>query len=273
MASQPTSHLSFDLSAGDKLYFASDFHLGAPNLKSSFDRELKIIRWLEEVSKDARAIFLVGDIFDFWFEYKYTIPKGFIRFLGKLAELRDRDIPIYFFTGNHDMWMFDYLEKELDAPIYREPVIHEINGKTFFIGHGDGLGPGDHGYKLLKKVFANRVCQWLFARLHPNFGIGLANFFSSKSREANHNEDVFLGPDNEWLLQYSTRKSEQLPEVDYFVFGHRHLPIDYLLPNNRTRYINLGEWVYFNSYAVFDGQELKLAFFEHPEGRAVKSPN
>jgi UDP-2,3-diacylglucosamine hydrolase len=253
-----------------KTYFASDFHLGVDGRLSSAERERQLVRWLETIRHDADAIYLVGDIFDFWFEYKTAVPRGYVRLLGKLAELRDAGVVLHLFTGNHDMWMFDYLQKELDTPIYREPVIHKIGDKTFFIGHGDGLGPGDHGYKLLKKVFANRLCQWLFARLHPNFGIGLANFFSNKSREANHSEDVFLGPDKEWLLQYSTRKSEQMPKVDYFIFGHRHLPINYLLPNGYTRYINLGEWVHFNSYAVFDGQELKLAFFEHPEGKAVE---
>ncbi|MEL6969157.1 MAG: UDP-2,3-diacylglucosamine diphosphatase [Bacteroidota bacterium] len=253
-----------------KTYFASDFHLGIDGRLSSQERERQLVRWLDMVQQDADAIYLVGDLFDFWFEYKTAVPKGYIRLLGKLAAIRDAGIPIYLFTGNHDMWMFDYLEKELDAPIYRKPVIHEIYGKTFFIGHGDGLGPGDHGYKLLKKVFANPVCQWLFARLHPNFGIWLAQFFSGKSRAANHDEDQFYGDENEWLLQYSCRKSEQLPQVDYFVFGHRHLPIDYGLPNGRSRYINLGEWVNFNSYAVFDGASLELKFYENPAGEVIE---
>ena len=253
-----------------KTYFASDFHLGIDGRLSSQERERQLVRWLDRVQQDADAIYLVGDLFDFWFEYKTAVPKGYIRRLGKLAAIRDAGIPIYLFTGNHDMWMFDYLEKELDAPIYRKPVVHEIQGKKFFVGHGDGLGPGDHGYKFIKKVFANPVCQWLFARLHPNFGIWLAQFFSGKSRAANHDEDQFYGDENEWLLQYSCRKSEQLPEVDYFVFGHRHLPIDYGLPNRRSRYINLGEWVNFNSYAVFDGESLQVEFFENPTGEVIQ---
>ena len=252
-----------------KVYFASDFHLGVDGRCSSPDRERQLVRWLDAIRSDAEAIYLVGDIFDFWFEYKTAVPRGYVRLLGKLAELRDAGIPIFLFTGNHDMWMFDYLQKELDVPIYRKPVQHELKGKKFFIGHGDGLGPGDHGYKLLKKVFANRLCQWLFARLHPNFGIGLAQFFSGKSRAANTGEDQFYGPANEWLLQYAIRKSEQLLEIDYFVFGHRHLPIDYGLPNGKSRYVNLGEWVNFNSYAVFDGEDLKLEFFENPDGQIV----
>lgn len=253
-----------------KIYFASDFHLGIDGRLSSAERERQIVRWLDQIRQDADAIYLVGDIFDFWFEYKTAVPRGYVRLLGKLAELRDSGIPIHLFTGNHDMWMFDYLQKELDVPIYREPVIHEINGKTFFIGHGDGLGPGDHGYKFIKKVFANPLCQWLFARLHPNFGIGLAQYLSGKSRDSNPNEGHFLGEENEWLLQYSMRKSEQLLEVDYFVFGHRHLPINYLLPNGRSRYINLGEWINFNSYAVFDGEEVEVCFFENPMGEVIK---
>ncbi|MCB0636548.1 MAG: UDP-2,3-diacylglucosamine diphosphatase, partial [Lewinella sp.] len=179
-------------------------------------------------------------------------------------------LPIYLFTGNHDMWMFDYLKQELDVPIYRHPIIREIDGKTFFIGHGDGLGPGDQGYKLIKKIFANRACQWLFARLHPNFGIGLANFFSRRSRAANHHENQFLGEDREWLIEYAKRKSAQHPEVDYFVFGHRHLPIDFSLPNGRSRYLNLGDWISYYSYGRFDGQDFQLAFFENPVGQVIK---
>jgi UDP-2,3-diacylglucosamine hydrolase len=254
-----------------KTYFASDFHLGIDGRLTSAERERQLVRWLESIRHDAEAIYLVGDIFDFWFEYKTAVPRGYVRLLGKLAELRDSGIALHLFTGNHDMWMFDYLQQELGATLYRAPVVHEIHETTFFIGHGDGLGPGDQGYKLLKKVFSNRVCQWLFARLHPNFGIGLANYLSNRSRASNTEKDLFKGPENEWLLQYSRRKSEQLPEVDYFVFGHRHLPIDYPLTNGRSRYINLGEWVNFNSYAVFDGEDLSVRFFENPAGEVIRA--
>lgn len=253
-----------------RTYFASDFHLGIDGRLTSAERERQLVRWLEMIRQDAAAIYLVGDLFDFWFEYRTVVPKGYIRLLGKLAELRDAGIPIHLFTGNHDMWLFDYLEKELDVPIYRAPVIHDLHGYRLFIGHGDGLGPGDHGYKFLKKVFANRLCQWLFARLHPNFGISLATYFSRSSREANHGEDVFLGEDQEWLIAYCKRKSAELPEVDFFVFGHRHLPIDFCLPNGRSRYINLGEWVHYNSYAVLDENGLEVRFFEHPAGELIQ---
>lgn len=246
-----------------KTYFASDFHLGIPGRLGSREREQQIVRWLDQIEKDAEAIYLVGDVFDFWFEYRSVVPRGYTRLLGKLASMRDRGIPIYFFTGNHDMWVFDYFERELDIPTYREPIIREIYGKTFFIGHGDGLGPGDHGYKFLKKVFANPVCQWLFARLHPNLGFFLAQYWSGKSRAANPGEKRFLGEEGEWLIQYANQKLDDLA-VDYFIFGHRHLPIDHTLKDQRARYINLGEWLYYNSYAVFDGETLQLQFFEQP---------
>lgn len=240
-----------------KIYFASDFHLGAPDYESSLQREKRIVQWLDEVKKDATEIFLVGDLFDFWFEYKKAIPRGFARIQGKIAEITDVGIPVHVFTGNHDMWIFDYLPKELGVKLYREPIIREWNGKKFYIGHGDGLGPGDKGYKFIKKVFASPVSQWLFARLHPNFGIGLADFFSRKSRAATGNTDeTFLGEENEWLAIYSKEYLQQ-EHIDYFVFGHRHLPIQLKVRENST-YFNLGEWIHYNTYLVFDGESCEL---------------
>jgi UDP-2,3-diacylglucosamine hydrolase len=246
---------------GKKIYFASDFHLGVPNAESSLERERKVVRWLTSIEHDAHEIFLVGDIFDFWFEYKHAIPKGFSRLQGKIAELTDRGIPVHFFTGNHDMWMFDYFPKELGVTVSRSNVERVWNGKTFFIGHGDGLGPGDKWYKFMKKCFEARWTRWCFARLHPNFGIGMANFWSRKSRAATGDSDSkFLGEENEWLVIYC---KEQLQEKhrDYFVFGHRHLPMDIRL-NETSRYINLGEWIHYTTYGVFDGKELMLEKFE-----------
>ncbi len=245
-----------------KVYFASDFHLGIDARLTSREREKQIVRWLESIKADAAAIYLVGDVFDFWFEYATVVPKGYIRLLGKLAEIRDAGIPIYFFTGNHDMWMFNYFEEELDIPTYREPIEREILGKTFYIGHGDGLGPGDRGYKLIKRIFSNPLCQWLFARLHPNFGIHLANFWSGKSRGASKGENRFLGAEKEWLIAYANSRLDQ-QHADFFIFGHRHLPIDYMLNNRKSRYINLGDWINYNSYAVFDGENLEIKFFEN----------
>ena len=244
-----------------KIYFASDFHLGAPDEASSSEREKRIIRWLDQVSQDASEIFLVGDLFDFWFEYKRAIPRGFVRIQGKIAELTDKGIPVHLFTGNHDMWIFDYLPKELGVSLYREPITREWNGVKFFIGHGDGLGPGDHSYKFIKKVFANKFCQWLFARLHPNFGIWLASYFSKKSRIATALDDEkFLGEEKEWLVQFCKDKLKE-EHFDFFVFGHRHLPIDFDLAGG-SKYYNLGEWIQYNTYLVFDGNSCEMKTFE-----------
>lgn len=251
-----------------KTYFISDFHLGVDARLTSLARERKIVKWLEFAAQDAAAIYLVGDIFDFWFEYKTVIPKGYTRILGKLAALRDAGLPIFFFTGNHDMWMFRYLETEMGIPIYRAPIVREIGGKKFFIGHGDGLGPGDYGYKFIKKVFANPICQWFFERLHPNFGVGLANYWSGKSRtvqnkKRKHPVETFYGEENEWLLTFANEQLGMMPDIDFFIFGHRHLPIDWRLKNNHSRYINLGEWLNLDTYAVFDGNDISIHFFEN----------
>lgn len=243
-----------------KVYFASDLHLGVPNKAKSLEREKLFVRWLNEIQKDAEAIYLVGDIFDFWFEYKKAIPRGYTRLLGKLSEIADSGTPIYFFTGNHDMWAFDYLKEEVGIKeIYRNPIQIEIKEKKFFIGHGDGLGPGDKGYKIIKKVFASSLCQWLFARIHPNLGISIAEQWSKRSRLANGVKDEVNHGDDEWLTQYCKQKMKTT-KVDYFIFGHRHLPLDIDLGND-ARYINLGEWVNYNTYAVFDGETLKLKEF------------
>lgn len=228
---------------------------------SSLNREKLILQWLDSIRADVEALYLVGDIFDYWFEYSEVIPKGFSRLIAKLRELRDADIPIFFFTGNHDMWMFSYFEKEMGIPIFREPIIKVFSGKKFFIGHGDGLGPGDHGYKMVKKIFANSFCQWLFARIHPNTGLKLMRFFSRKSRSQDREAKTFLGPDKEWLVLFANNHLKQ-ENIDYFIFGHRHLPIDYTLADGKARYINLGDWISHFTYAVFDGKEMELKKFE-----------
>ncbi len=226
------------------------------------EREKRIVRFLNQIKDDAKEIYIMGDIFDFWFEYKTVVPRGYTRLLGTIAHIADSGIPVHFFTGNHDMWSFNYFQEELGVQLYKEPIVKEIDGKKFFLGHGDGLGPGDKGYKFIKKVFANPLCQWLFARIHPNFGIGLANYFSRKSRMANAEADeIFLGENEEWLIQFCKEYLIKNPPVNYFIFGHRHLPLDIALDKG-ARYINLGEWVKYNSYAVFDGKNLELKYFE-----------
>jgi len=246
-----------ELAAGKKVYFLSDFHLGAPNEMASREREDRLVRFLNKAKEDAAAIFIVGDLFDFWFEYKTVVPKGFVRILGCLAQISDAGISLHIFTGNHDLWMNDYLSKELNANVYFEPTIFTIGAQEFFIGHGDGLGPGDNGYKFLKKIFTNPICQFLFRWLHPDAGIRLANYFSGKSRAKTGSADeVFLGEDKEWLIVYAKEKAKEI-KADYFIFGHRHFAID--LPiNGGARYINLGDWLRLNTYAIYDGAQVQL---------------
>ena len=242
---------------GKKIYFASDNHLGAPTKEASFPREKKFVAWLDEIKHDAAAIFLLGDLFDFWFEYKTVVPRGFTRTLGKLAEISDSGIPIHYFVGNHDLWMNGYFEEELNIPVYHKPKEFTFNNKTFFLGHGDGLGPGDKGYKRMKKVFTNSFFKWVFKWGHPDIGMKIAQYLSVKNKLISGDDDAtFLGEENEWLVQYSKRKLED-KHRDYFVFGHRHLPLNINL-NENSKYINLGDWIQYYTYGVFDGETLEL---------------
>ncbi len=250
------------LNPGKKIYFLSDFHLGAPNNEQSLVREKKIVQFLDEIKNNAAVIFLVGDLFDFWYEYRKVVPKGYVRLLGKLAEITDAGIPVHIFVGNHDMWMKGYFQEELSIPVYFEPKEFTFSNKKFLIGHGDGLGPGDNGYKVLKKIFRNPVCQWLFGILPPYIGMGLANFLSRRSRaQTGATEEVFLGEENEWLIIYC-KELLQKKFYDFFVFGHRHLPIDFRL-SDKSRYINLGDWIRYFSYASFDGEQLELKYYKN----------
>lgn len=240
-----------------KVYFASDQHFGAPTRSLSLNRERLFVDWLDSIKHDASHLFLVGDLFDFWFDYKTVVPKGFIRVLGKIAELKDADIEIYFFVGNHDLWMRDYFETELQIPIYRDSTPFTFGKKEFLIGHGDGKGPGDKGYKRMKKVFTNPFFNWCFRWLHPDVGVRIAQYLSVKNKLISGVEDAtFHGPDNEWLIQYCKRKLQE-KHYDYLIFGHRHLPMTFDLGNQAT-YVNLGDWIQFFTYAEFDGTELKL---------------
>lgn len=231
------------------IYLASDFHLGAPNIAESKAREMQIVSWLDHVATDATEIYLVGDVFDFWFEYKKVIPKGFTRLLGKICELSDKGIKIHFFLGNHDMWIKDYFKEEFNADIHKDAIERIWYGKIYLLGHGDGLGPGDRGYKFIKRILRSPLCQWAFARLHPNFGVGLAQYFSQKSRIHGKDDSKYSGPENEWLYLYAQETLEQ-KHIDYFVFGHRHLPL--CLPVKESIYFNLGEWINYNTYLRID---------------------
>ncbi|WP_010255440.1 UDP-2,3-diacylglucosamine diphosphatase, partial [Myroides injenensis] len=245
--------MEITINTNKSIYFASDQHFGAPTREKSLPREEIFLQWLREKEEDMGALFILGDLFDFWFEYKTVVPKGFVRILGKLAEIKDKGIPVYFFVGNHDLWMDDYFQKELGIPVFHEPKIFNINNTKFFIGHGDGLGPGDLGYKRMKKVFTNRFSKWLFRWLHPDIGVRLGSYLSVKNKLISGDEDVkFLGEESEWLVLYSKRKLET-QHYDYFVFGHRHLPMIINL-NEKSKYINLGDWINYFTYGKFDSK-------------------
>ncbi|MFP4663133.1 MAG: UDP-2,3-diacylglucosamine diphosphatase [Bacteroidales bacterium] len=242
-----------------KTYFVSDVHLGAPDFESSLKREKLLVQWLEEKSKDAEAFYLLGDIFDFWFEYKRVVPRGFTRFLGTLSKLTDQGIPIYFFTGNHDIWVFDYLPRETGVSVIKGVHITSIKGKQFYIAHGDGLGPYDKKYNALKKIFTNKFLQWAFKRIHPNFSVGFAHRWSKYSR-GKHEYPETPDYEKEWLVQHA-RDVLKNDDFDYFVFGHRHIPIKHELSGKST-FINLGDWLQNFSYGEFDGETFRLKFYQ-----------
>lgn len=242
-----------------KAYFASDLHLGLPNYKESLIREKLFVKWLDEISQDAQVIYLLGDIFDFWHEWKRSAPQGFVRFLGKIAEITDSGIPVHFFTGNHDIWVKNYLPKETGVLLHRKEFTTKILGKSFFLAHGDGLGPGDHSYKILKKIFTNKFLQWCFANLiHPDIALWFGHTWSHSRRMAERNLE-FYGVKNEWLIIYSKEKLKK-KHYDYFVYGHRHLPGIYHISKKST-YVNLGDWLNNFTYGVFDGEKFELKHY------------
>lgn len=247
-----------------KVYFVSDSHFGVPDYASSLVREKLLVKWLDTIKGDAAEIYLLGDIFDYWFEYKSVVPKGFVRFFGKIAELSDAGIPIYYFTGNHDMWIFGYFEKELGVKIYRKPIEKTINGKLFFIGHGDGLGPGDYGYKFIKWLFSVKLLQAMYSFVHPGLGMSVFLFFSKKSRTASGPKDaVFRGEAKERHLAFC-REMLTKKKYNYFVFGHRHLPLQMQLAPD-SYYISTGDWLKSFSYCVFDGNQMHLLSINESE--------
>ena len=244
------------MESSKKIYFISDIHLGAPALKDNAEREKLFAGWLTEVSADAGAIFLLGDIFDFWFEYKKVVPRGFTRVLGKIAEITDKGIPVHFFTGNHDIWVFDYLPEETGMIVHKEHYETEINGKRFFLSHGDGLDENDKGYLLLKKIFTSPVLQWLFARLHPNFALTLAHRWSKSSRLSKKISGPEFNPGNEGMFHFAQKMLEE-KHFDFFIFGHRHRMADISMQNG-SRFVLLGDWIKSFSYGVFDGEKFDL---------------
>ncbi len=255
-----TKKIKINLQQNKKIFFASDLHLGLYPREKSLDREKLFVKWLNEIQPRCQALFLLGDIFDFWYEYRKVIPRGFTRFLGKLCEFADQGIEIHLFTGNHDVWMFDYLPKEIGAVVHQKSTIADINNKIFLIGHGDGLGKGDWGYKFLKACFTSKTLQWLFSRLHPNLAFAIGHAWSKKSRLSKGVAEEFKGEDKEHQVLFA-RDYLKNNDIDFFVFGHRHVPIDFKL-NENSRLINLGEWIFSNSYAEFDGNNMELKYYK-----------
>ncbi|MDR2928750.1 MAG: UDP-2,3-diacylglucosamine diphosphatase [Cytophagaceae bacterium] len=246
---------------GKKIYFASDVHLGAPTIENHREHEQRFVRWLHSVKDTAAAVYLLGDIFDFWYEYRQAVPKGFTRFLGTLCELTDAGIPVHFFTGNHDIWIFDYLPEETGIIVHKQPLVTELYGRRFFIAHGDGLTRYETSYNRLKAVFTNPAAQWLFRWLHPDIGIRFAASWSKQSRKSKTGDSQarFRGEENEWLILWA---KEMLAKeyYDYFVFGHRHVALNMEL-NNKSRLVYLGDWVSLFTYGEWNGTNFELKKF------------
>ena len=232
-------------------------------------RERLFIEWLEEIRRDARELWLLGDVFDYWFEYRKVVPRGFTRFLGTLASLSDDGIEIHLIPGNHDIWVFDYLPSEISLKVHRKNIRREWNKNTFFLGHGDGLHRGDHSYKMLQRIFKNRVIQWFYARIHPNGSMAFAHWWSAKSRLKHGALGSFLGADNEHQVQFAREEYKKHPEIGYFVFGHRHIPYDIRIAEN-SRVICLGDWIGNFTYGVFDGNEFRLEKFLPGKGEIIR---
>jgi UDP-2,3-diacylglucosamine hydrolase len=242
----------------ENIYFVSDLHLGSDLLEHPQETEKRFVRWLNTICDDARALYLLGDIFDFWFEYKKTVPRGFTRFLGKIAEMHDAGVEIHFFTGNHDIWMFDYFQQELGVTVHPRPLRTVIDGKNFYLAHGDGLGDRSRSFRLIRFLFRNRVCQVLFAALPSRWGIGFGQWWSRCSRKKGIAHPAeYKGEDREHLVVYSKQYIREYPDTDYLLFGHRHILLDRTL-NRKSRMMIIGDWMENFSYAVFDGKELSL---------------
>ena len=249
------------------IYFASDFHLGLNQPQTSRERESLIVKWLDSIEENCSELFLLGDVFDFWFEYGESVPKGHVRFLGQLAKMSDKGIKIHLFIGNHDMWQKNYLVEEIGLKLYYKPQVFTFENKKFFLGHGDGLGPGDIKYKIIKSFIRNPFLQFCYSLIHPTLGLRLMKFFSQKNTTSRYQHRI---PDikKEWLVQFSedTLKSDH---IDYFIFGHRHIAIEHTLSNLKSKYINLGDWLDFCTYAMFDGNDLVLKQYDESKNDKI----
>lgn len=248
-----------EIPSGKFVYFVSDFHFGISGNEDSLTREKIVCQWLDQIKTDAHALYLMGDIWDAWMEYKLVVPKGNTRFLGKLAELSDSGIELVIFSGNHDLWMRDYFKQELNAEVIHEHQTFQFNDKVVRLGHGDGIGPGDRTYKILKWFLRNPICQWMYRQLHPDFGLRIARYFSERGDKHKYENLEFQGEDKEFQIQYAKSLLET-DHYDYFIFGHRHIPNTIKLKQNSI-YVNLGDWLSYKTYAKM-GEEVVLNTFK-----------
>lgn len=245
------------------VYFLSDAHLGSLALDHRRTQERRLVRFLDSIKEKAAAVYLLGDMFDFWDEYKYVVPKGYTRFLGKLSELTDRGVEVHFFTGNHDLWTYGYLEQECGVIVHRKPETTEIYGKVFFLAHGDGLGDPDNRFKLLRKLFHNRTCQRLLNAIHPRWGVALGLNWAKHSRlkRPNGKEPPYMGEDREFLVLFTKEYMKTHRNIDYFIYGHRHIELDITL-ERKARVMILGDWIWQFTYVVFDGEHIFMEQYE-----------
>ncbi len=248
------------------IYFLSDAHLGSLAIPHGRMQERRLVRFLDEIKPTAEAIYLLGDMFDFWYEYRHAVPKGYTRFLGKLSELTDSGVEVHYFTGNHDIWAYDYLEKECGVIIHRKPLTLDLYGKTFFLAHGDGMGDPNKSFKVIRYIFHNKICQELFTWLHPDLGIAFGLQWAKHSRIKHdlNGEPAYMGEDKEHLVLYAKQYIATHHDIDYFIFGHRHIELDLVLPSN-SRVVILGDWISQFTYAVFDGERLFVENYEEGE--------
>ena len=245
------------------VYFLSDAHLGSLALDHRRTQERRLVRFLDSIKEKAAAVYLLGDMFDFWDEYKYVVPKGYTRFLGKLSELTDRGVEVHFFTGNHDLWTYGYLEQECGVIVHRKPETTEIYGKVFFLAHGDALGDPDNRFKLLRRLFHNRTCQRLLNAIHPRWGVALGLNWAKHSRlkRANGKEPPYMGEDREFLVLFTKEYMKTHRNIDYFIYGHRHIELDITL-ERKARVMILGDWIWQFTYVVFDGEHIFMEQYE-----------
>ena len=250
------------------IYFLSDAHLGSWAVEHGRMQERRLVRFLDTIKTKAAAVYLLGDMFDFWYEYRYCVPKGYTRFLGKLSELTDMGVEVHYFTGNHDIWAYDYLERECGVVLHKKPVTVELYGKIFYLAHGDGLGDRGKGFKFIRAVFHNRVCQWAFSALHPRWGIWFGQTWAKHSRlkRTDGEEQPYMGEEREPLLRYTQHYIQYHSNVDYFIYGHRHIEIDKQL-TKKARVIVLGDWISHFTYVVWDGEHLFLSQYIEGESQ------